>query len=110
LKPLVAIKRFGCEALRRLGQPTVHGTPRFSLFSGVIHWDMNDSCGTPLGAHRFQRPWLPLRSLIEARQPEAMRTQGRFSLFPNVGTRHEGYAEDQPRISYGNGFLWFAVS
>jgi hypothetical protein len=48
--------------------------------------------------------------LIEAKQPEAMRTQGRFSLFLNVGTRHEGYAEDQPRISYGNGFLWFAVS
>jgi hypothetical protein len=39
--------------------------------------------------------------LIEARQPEAMRTQGRFSLFLSVGTRHEGYAEDQPRISYG---------
>ena len=25
MKPLVAIKRLGCEALRRLGQPTAHG-------------------------------------------------------------------------------------
>jgi hypothetical protein len=48
--------------------------------------------------------------LIEARQPEAMRTQGRFSLFLKIGTRDEGYAENQPRISYGNGFLWLAVN
>jgi hypothetical protein len=43
--------------------------------------------------------------MIEARQPEAMRTQGRFSLFLSVGTRYEGFDENQPRISYGNGFF-----
>jgi hypothetical protein len=56
----------------------------------AISCAIGSSSETPLGAHRFQRPWLPLRSLIEAKQPEAMRTQGRFSLFLNVGTRHEG--------------------
>jgi hypothetical protein len=33
--PLVAIKRLGFEALRRLGQPTVHGPLRFSFFQNV---------------------------------------------------------------------------
>jgi hypothetical protein len=37
LKPLVAIKRLGFESLRRLGQPTVHGAPRFSLLAARRH-------------------------------------------------------------------------
>jgi hypothetical protein len=62
---------------------TTYGTSRaaFSLFMGVVRDDVNDSSKSPWTRIASIAACFSPRSLIEATRLEAMRTQGRFSLF-----------------------------